>query len=51
MYRRKLQLGQKTGDGNPKQQGLRPLGKFAMGFYPTCLEVENSPRLQCKFEC
>jgi hypothetical protein len=33
------------GDGNLKQQGLVPLGKFATSFNPTHLEVEVSPGL------
>jgi hypothetical protein len=33
------------GDDNPRLQDLGPLGKFAMGFNPTRLKVEVSPRL------
>jgi hypothetical protein len=51
MYKQKLQLGQKTRDGNHGQQGLGPLRKSVAGFDPTRLKVENSPRLQGKFEC
>jgi hypothetical protein len=36
----------KSGDGNLRWQGLRPLGKFAVDFSFTCLEVEISLKLQ-----
>ncbi len=32
--RQSLWLGHKMGDDNPGQQGLGPLGKFAMGIVP-----------------
>ncbi len=38
------QLGRKTRVGNPKQQGLRPLGKSVVGISLTHLEVKVNPR-------
>jgi len=42
--RQSLWLGWKTGDGNPKLQGLGPLGKSTAGINSTHLKVRVSPR-------